>query len=283
MKKRYLIVIFLLGLGLFFQLAFEVFPQPKSAFKQRQQAVYFPQNLANSGWQCFTTHQAPVQPLTQIRLLNWNIHKGMDEGWQADLSQLAQGQDLVLLQEASTSQQIPELLPQFASSLHNIAFEYLNEGAGVLSLSRWQPSRYCQHAEAEPWIRLPKTLSALTIPTTKQALLVVNVHFVNFEWFPTAYQAQLEALRELISVHSGPVILAGDFNAWRGERTQLLQAMVGQLGLKEVPLSSDERLQVFGYPLDYLFVRGLALKSATSFQVSSSDHNPLMATFHLED
>ena len=53
-------------------------------------------------------------------------------------------------------------------------------------------------------------------------------------------------------------------------------------GLDSVVLSQDERVRFLGYPLDYIFTRGVKVVSATSEVVTSSDHNPLLMEFELE-
>ena len=53
-------------------------------------------------------------------------------------------------------------------------------------------------------------------------------------------------------------------------------------GLDSVALSQDERVRFLGYPLDYIFTRGVKVVSATSEVVTSSDHNPLLMEFELE-
>ena len=49
---------------------------------------------------CYQAEQ-PLPEITQktFRLLVWNLHKGQDAGWQQALNRLAQGRDLLLLQE----------------------------------------------------------------------------------------------------------------------------------------------------------------------------------------
>ena len=47
-------------------------------------------------------------------------------------------------------------------------------------------------------------------------------------------------------------------------------------------LTQDERVRFLGYPLDYIFTRGVKVVSATSEVVTSSDHNPLLMEFELE-
>ncbi len=82
--------------------------------------------------------------------------------------------------------------------------------------------------------------------------------------------------------HQGPIIISGDFNAWNERRLNLVNNLMQKYGLDAVTLSQDERLRFLGYPLDYIFTRGVKVVSATSEVVTSSDHNPLLVEFELE-
>jgi endonuclease/exonuclease/phosphatase (EEP) superfamily protein YafD len=54
-----------------------------------------------------------------------------------------------------------------------------------------------------------------------------------------------------------------------------------RLGLSPVQLPTDTRSAFFGHPVDHIFVRGLETVLATAPQVSSSDHNPVVATLRV--
>jgi endonuclease/exonuclease/phosphatase (EEP) superfamily protein YafD len=49
--------------------------------------------------------------------------------------------------------------------------------------------------------------------------------------------------------------------------------------LETVHFGEDLRRKAFGLPLDYVFVRGLSIEEASAFDVSSSDQNPMTASF----
>ena len=123
----------------------------------------------------------------------------------------------------------------------------------------------------------------MNLPLEKgNSLLLINVHLINFEWGISAYQAQLEQLFFFVENHQGPIIISGDFNAWNERRLNLVNNLMQKYGLDSVVLSQDERVRFLGYPLDYIFTRGVKVVSATSEVVTSSDHNPLLMTFELE-
>ncbi len=235
--------------------------------------------------QCFK-QQEKVKKISQseFKILVWNMHKGADKGWQQALSQYARQSDFVLLQEVSQAIEKETSLPAlFSTRLYISSFSYRGKDSGVGFLSRFNPQSYCVGQGTEPWIRIPKVGLALTFPLKNQAsLLIINLHLVNFELNPTYYKKQLSDMLKLIKQHQGPVILAGDFNAWSKKRYHLLQKLSEEYALKEVSFSPDYRLRFLKNPLDFVFVRGLTVLSARTEQTQSSDHNPLLLHFAFE-
>ncbi len=286
MKKRtlFLVITLLLGSGtMFLTKNLTLYQTPQVLFQHPQEQVFEKVKDKNiSRWQCYQNLRAETVPMREFRLLSWNIHKGADNGWQRDLLNLAKNKQFVLLQEATTLQHIPQTFPQFQTVLHTLAFQFRHQQTGVLNLSDLAAERYCVNAQPEPWLRLPKVMAAMQFAVGTQSLLIVNVHLVNFEWKTTAYQYQLETLKQLVERHRGAVVLTGDFNAWSKNRTEQLQALIRSLGLTAVHFSPDERIKAFGYPLDNVFTRGIIVHSAQSKALRSSDHNPVELHFSLE-
>ena len=235
---------------------------------------------------CYQADQAPRE-ITQktFRLLVWNLHKGQDAGWQQALNRLAQGRDLLLLQEVLNTQELAaQYSSRFPTALYASAFAYLQQQSGVEILSQFAPHFYCAGAKSEPWIRIPKVGAAMSLPLPNgQALLLVNVHLINFEINPTAYEAQLRTLMQLVSQHQGPLVLSGDFNSWNGYRAQIIRKVINEFGLEEVSFEQDHRLRFLGNPLDHIFVRGLNVLNATTEPTESSDHAPLLLEVELAD
>ena len=216
---------------------------------------------------------------SHFRLVNWNVHKGQDKGWQEDLASLSKQADFVLLQEATQHQN----LNTFSTALFVSSFSFKDLLSGVKTFTKTQPEWYCGGGLAEPLIQIPKVASVMSFPLEKDAsLLIINVHLINFEWGISAYQTQLEQLFSFVENHQGPIIISGDFNAWNERRLNLVNNLMQKYGLDAVTLSQDERLRFLGYPLDYIFTRGVKVVSATSEVVTSSDHNPLLVEFELE-
>ena len=221
----------------------------------------------------------PKLAASRFHLITWNVHKGQDKGWQEDLARLSKQADFVLLQEATQHQN----LSTFSTALFVSSFSFKDLLSGVKTFTQTQPEWYCGGGVAEPIIQIPKVASIMNLPLEKgNSLLIINVHLINFEWGISAYQAQLEQLFSFVENHQGPIIMAGDFNAWNEERLNLVNNLIKKYGLNSVALSQDERVRFLGYPLDYIFMRGVKVVSATSEVVTSSDHNPLLMEFELE-
>lgn len=217
-----------------------------------------------------------------ITLLNWNIYKGQKENWSADFRELSTGQDLVIIQEAKLNPEVKETLKQ--QSIHwtlNTGFFVNDEATGVLTGSRVKPVSSCGLRTTEPFLRLPKTVLVNTyqLSGTDEKLLVANIHSINFTLGTEVYGEQINALKAAIAQHSGPVIVAGDFNSWSEKRKQIVNSMVKDLSLKAVTYTSHNRVTIFGNEIDHVFYRGLQTVSSEAQQVTSSDHNPIKVTF----
>lgn len=256
-----------------------IFEQVQIQFQHNQSTHYQP-TQAHLPLSCYEA-QTPVAPLVNktFKLVSWNIHKGQDEGWRQDLARLSENADFVLLQEATPAQQ----LKTFENNLFASAFAYKNQASGIKSFAKTAPQWYCVDSLAEPWIQIPKVAGVMAFPLANgESLLVVNLHLINFELKMTAYRQQLAQMFSLLALHQGPLIIAGDFNAWRGKRADLIGQFMRQHGLQEVALQEDKRVRFFSHPLDYIFTRGVKVVSATSEALNSSDHNPVVLEFTLE-
>ncbi|MFZ7202023.1 endonuclease/exonuclease/phosphatase family protein [Avibacterium avium] len=281
-----LLGLILLGVG-YLWYSLEIYPEPKIQFRT-ENALHYERKALDNTVACFYAEQ-PVKPIEQqdFRLLVWNMHKGQDQGWQQQLVNLSQGQDFLLLQEVSSQQKLVEKVSsqnfsKFSTALYTSSFAYLGNQSGVALMSRFAPQYYCAGSSIEPWIRIPKVGNAMAFPLSNgQSLLTINLHLVNFELNPSHYQQQLEAMFKLIEQHQGPIILAGDFNAWNKGRINLIKKLTALYGLTTVSFQPDDRLRFLDNPLDWVFVRGFSVKSARTVQTTSSDHNPLLVELTL--
>lgn len=272
------LILVVLGTGYFF-INLTIFDRTFIQLNTSQKLSYIPfKKWLNM--QCDkASDSVPKLTGSRFHLITWNVHKGQDKGWQDDLAQLSKQADFVLLQEATQHQN----LSTFSTALFVSSFSFKDLLSGVKTFTKTQPEWYCGGGVAEPLIQIPKVASVMSFPLEKgDSLLLINVHLINFEWGISAYQTQLEQLFSFVENHQGPIIMSGDFNAWNEERLNLVNNLMKKYGLDSVALSQDERVRFLGYPLDYIFMRGIKVVSATSEVVTSSDHNPLLVEFELE-
>jgi len=244
------------------------------------------------------------QPIPEsFSVLSWNIEKGANANWIADLAQIAGAEHVLLIQEAALDPETGALsLPRDFTSRQYFAVGY-RQGSiqtGVLTASPWVASHHCALTAWEPWLGTPKATSVtrydfypnqatgesgrLEAPGAKpNPLMVVNVHAVNFAVGLEAYIEQFVAIGEVIMAHEGPLILAGDFNTWSEDRQEWLAGFMARHELEAVIFPPDHRTTVFSHPIDHIYTRGLAVTDASVVTVDSSDHNPLLVTARWRD
>jgi len=244
------------------------------------------------------------QPIPDtFSLLSWNIEKGADADWIADLAQIAAAEHVLLIQEAALDPETQALpLPRDFTSRQYFAAGYRqgNIHTGVLTASPWVASHHCALTAWEPWLGTPKATSVTRYDldrgqatgdsgrreawgTKPNPLMVVNLHAVNFAVGLEAYIEQFVAIGEVIMTHEGPLILAGDFNTWSEDRQEWLNGFMARHQLEAVTFSPDHRTTVFSRPIDHIYTRGLAVTDASVVTVDSSDHNPLLVTVRWRD
>ncbi len=216
-----------------------------------------------------------------LRIMVWNIFKQQRSDWLSVLKEYGRSSQLVLLQEAQTT---PELV-KFATSNYLTAdqvpaFSFPQHPSGVMTLAAAHPVYCCPLREKEPLIRLSKSALVTVYPLFDgRLLMVVNIHAVNFSLGVDVYSKQLDPIGEQIALHKGPVIMAGDFNAWSKQRINALQRFASGMELQEVNFTNDRRRTAFGRPLDFVFYRGLGVVEASVLVTQASDHNPLLVDF----
>jgi len=217
-----------------------------------------------------------------LRILNWNIAKGLHSGWRQDLERLSHNVDLALIQEARLEDNLPELLEGYSWAFAP-GFQTRRLTSGVLTLCRAQTLCHLPHRHREPLIRTPKAalITEYQLLDTEQTLKVANIHAINFAPGTRHFQTQLETVYHALKDHGGPLIVSGDFNTWRPQRQAVLSALAEALHLRDLPYQEDCRRQAFGQALDHILYRGLEYVSCRVSPVASSDHNPIRATLSL--
>jgi len=225
----------------------------------------------------------PALDPTRIDLFVWNIQKGSNPRSLTDLSRMAGDKDLVLIQEARLEQQPIEALERAQYWSFAPGYKTAAASTGVMTLSNTTPLTHCYLTDREPWLRSPKAISItrFDLESTDETLAVVNVHAVNFTFGVADFQKQIAKIEAALEAHRGPVILAGDFNTWRGGRLSALKEIAERLQLDELSFDIDNRVTPFGSIVDRVFVRGLYAIEASTEIVDTSDHNPMSVTLSM--
>jgi endonuclease/exonuclease/phosphatase (EEP) superfamily protein YafD len=219
-----------------------------------------------------------------ISIFDWNMHKGQDQNWALDFSSLSHGKDIIFLQEVSLTEKMKQVLHETSMCWNmNSAFRYKGLETGVLLASKIQPLCSCGLRQREPLIRVPKTIliNRYKIADSTQVLLVANIHGINISLGTGSYQEQFNELMDFLERHRGPIILAGDFNNWTRQRTSIMESLTKNLSLKALAFNDEGRTTFFGDPVDHIFYRGLEVVTHAVHPVTSSDHNPISATFRI--
>jgi len=219
-----------------------------------------------------------------LRVMVWNIFKQQRADWLSVLKSHGKDAQLVLLQEAQTT---PELvgfaIANYLAADQVPAFILPQHPSGVMTLAAAHPIYCCPLREREPLLRLAKSALITVYPLFNgQLLMVVNIHAVNFSLGVDVYSRQLWPIGEQIVNHQGPVIMAGDFNAWNRKRINALYEFTSGMALREVNFLDDHRRKAFGRPLDFVFYRDIWVVKSSVLETSASDHNPLLVEFHPE-
>lgn len=218
-------------------------------------------------------------------LSSWNIYKVRLDGWDQDLDQLHQQSDLLLLQEAHLVPKLQNWLDQRSADWAMAhAFALSDAWSGVLTLAKIPQQSPCAQRLNEPYLRMPKTalISYFPVAGHDEALLVANIHGVNFTLGSSDLENQLQAIQALIHTHNGPVIVAGDFNTWSNARMDVVRQLAIKHDLQPVSFQRHQSAGRFGHHLDHVYYRGLTPLHSQVTRVKSSDHYPLSVTFALD-
>lgn len=229
-----------------------------------------------------STDSQPGQLPAEFNVADWNIYKQDGDNWQVELAKLAASNDLLILQEAKLSFLPLQLFQQHALSWTQVeAFSIYKQPIGVLTVSNVAPLKACKQTVTEPWLRFPKSslITYFSWAGSDQPLLVANMHLINFTLGIDEFNQQLAGVMAVISQHTGPVLMAGDFNTWTNKRINRLLEVTAMANLKKITYQQDARITSFGHPLDDMFFSGMRQLSASSYTTEASDHNPIIARF----
>ena len=220
----------------------------------------------------------------RISIFDWNTYKGQRENWESDFQEFSHGKDIIFLQEAALTQNLQQSLQEKELYWNlNSAFRYKDLETGVLLASTVPPLNSCGQRTDEPLIGVPKTIliARYKIKDSAHDLLVANIHAINITLGTGSYREQLDGLQVVLEKHDGPILLAGDFNSWNGERIKIMTALIDKLSLQVLVFDEESRTTFFGEPVDHILYRGLKPLSYEIHQVTSSDHNPISVVFRI--
>ncbi len=224
-----------------------------------------------------------------IRLLVWNIYKARRSNWLSDFNDLVCDRDLVLLQEAVVNAPSDALFGLSERCEWIMACSHQQPGSGVITgvktgcVATVDKQRVHRSRHTEPVVKTQKLLleTHYKLADSAETLMVLNMHAINFVGVKK-YVDQLEQLSYALGHHSGPVILAGDFNTWSPKRLAHFKDRAERADLIEASMTRRSKVAHLNQHLDHVFFRGLCLTSVESMQqIRSSDHAPIMATLTL--
>lgn len=206
----------------------------------------------------------------RLRVASWNIMKEELAGAAALRDELAAWSNLLLTQEA-----IESAKPVPGERVFAPGYRRGDLQTGIALHSDSVADTVCTLSFTEPWLRTPKAVLVARFPFRDRALLVINLHAINFTLGSSAYSSQLDAIRKLVATHRGPALVAGDFNHWNPWRRGVLKRFAEKAGLTEAQFTPDWRSRHLGAAVDSAFVRGLKVVSAVAVPTETSDHHPV--------
>lgn len=227
---------------------------------------------------------------SHIRVLVWNIYKAKHANWASDFKKLVFDKELVLLQEAVTNAPSDPLFEGDNALQWVMARSFrhrktdIETGVKTGCLAATCDRQFYVSEYTEPLLQTRKLLLSTQYPIagSKETLLVINMHAINFV-ANKKYVGHLDQLAAALAEHTGPIILAGDFNTWSSSRLKLFQSVASESNLIEAAMDRQGRLATLNLHLDHVFYRGLSLSSIESLEhVRSSDHAPIVASFNIE-
>lgn len=228
-----------------------------------------------------------AEPISEIRVLTWNLHHGVGEDGKLDLERIAKvildaKPDIVALQEVDSDCHRSGHVDQTAelaklTGMHGAfgaAMPYDGGEYGQAILSRYPLAQTAIHrlpGEGEPRIAFEATVSIDGKP-----LRMITVH-LSYEQNDRRLK-QVQSLIKALAKSPTPSVLAGDFNdVPKSPALKLLDdawLAVPKAGNGLTSPANKPRAEI-----DHIYLRGLAVKGTAEVLAESvaSDHRPVMA------
>lgn len=231
---------------------------------------------------CDSRNVKPLKNLDRVNVLLWNAKHS--QGLMTDaFYRLGLKDDLFLFQEVDAkaiqnfTQKNSDL--RISSTIHNKRkFGVANSSALTVCES------YTIEVADEPvGAKIDKGIVVQKIKFVNSrgqisVLKVINVHLPLFVFAlklgEGGFKDGLAKLSAEVQSHNGPVIVAGDFNGWNGNRSeQLIPEFAQKNSLKEVLFSKNSGTRTAELRLDRAFYKGLDFVSErTLTDIEESDH-----------
>lgn len=212
----------------------------------------------------------------------WNVLKGKNkEDWAKDFAFYSNQSEVVFVQEGMLDDYMPNVLQRFNNWVWFFACSFIydqnNFQSGVITGAQAQPvqSTFLRSPGREPVINTPKMigLNYFKVKNAELHLLTMNIHGINFTK-DSDFVDQINQAASVIEKHQGPIIFAGDFNTWNGNRLSYLRNKLKNYGFIWSEFKNDSRK----LKLDHLFVKGIKIHKALILeQIKTSDHYPIFA------
>lgn len=223
-------------------------------------------------------------PARKMKILVWNVYKGIESAFRHEFLSLAQDRDLVVSQEIYLD---PDMLDVFRSLPHfyfstatsfYAGKEDIRTGVGNMGPVAPVLTKFIRTERLEPITNSPKValITSYPIAHTNNKLTVVNLHSINFVT-TGSFRHELHRIYEAIKNIPSPLVFTGDFNTWNKERKNILLEYCQKLKLSEARFSPDHRVTFNGNPLDHFLHTSdiKVLKARVDQNYQGSDHKPL--------
>lgn len=226
-----------------------------------------------------------------LNILIWNLYKGKNDTFQKEYERLSQNKHLILAQEMFLDFNMSTMIKASPFKYVTATSFYVgDEGirTGVFTASRANPTgiKYLRTIVKEPAVKTPKMSLYTTyeIEGSSKKLLVANVHGINFVTNKN-FTIELNRIFNVIKLHDGPVIVAGDFNTWNVERLDQLNYLALKANYKSARFSPDQRTRFNEHVLDhFIFSSEIILREAKALTgAKGSDHTALEIKISIED
>jgi len=238
-----------------------------------------------------------LDPSEPLRVVSWNVHKGLDAGLDEDLRAIAEQRapHVLALQEARPDLAFPAgYAGHHAASFRRGLRRDATEGVTTVASVETAWAHRVRSAERELYFFTPKAALISTFRVRGRGeLVLINVHGLNFDPSGRQLARQMDDLRHAVAHVDGPLLIAGDFNTWNEARLEAVHDVAMDLGLAEVaPEVPGGRTGRFGkggrlerwigldrrLHLDRIYARGLTpLGAAWLEECQGSDHVALFA------